>query len=144
MTGGKPKITPIPRLQVAVLIRFLGEVDRSLGLFSWSGDGPLLYTQLMSVATRIQPEESYEAELFDWNGRQAVRLPDGIHLEGKTVKLHRVGNSILLEPKPVVPERKRTAEELRLMFEYIDSIEADPLFPEGRNQGVAEERLPFD
>ena len=98
----------------------------------------------MSAATQIQPDELHEAELFDSDGRQAVRLPDGIHLEGKTVTVRQLGGAILLEPKPAIPDRKRTAQEMRAMFEYIDSPGADPLFPNGRDQSTPEERVPFD
>jgi virulence-associated protein VagC len=112
------------------------------------GDGRRGYTFFMSAAPQIHPEELSEAELFESDGRQAVRLPEGIHLAGKTVKVRLVGGGVLLEPTSLdlpqakVLDRKRTTEEIRAMFEYIDSLEADPLFPDGRDQGVAEERLP--
>ena len=97
----------------------------------------------MSAAAQIRPDESYDAELFESDGRQAVRLPAGIHLEGATVKVRRVDGGILLEPEPPILNRKRTSDEVRAMFDYIDSLGADDLFPNGRGQGIAEERLPF-
>jgi virulence-associated protein VagC len=98
----------------------------------------------MSAAPQIRADESYDAELFESDGRQAVRLPSGIHLEGTTAKVRRICGGILIEPKTPTLDRKRTSDEVRAMFDYIDSLGADDLFPNGREQGVAEERLPFD
>jgi len=103
-----------------------------------------VYTQRMSAAAQIRPDESYEAELFESDGRQAVRLPTGIHLEGTTVKVRHIDGGIVIETKPPILDRKRTSDEVRAMFDYIDRLGADDLFPNGREQGIAEERLPFD
>jgi virulence-associated protein VagC len=97
----------------------------------------------MSAGAQIRPEELCDADLVEIDGRQAVRLPEGLHLEGTTVKLRRLGGGILIEPQPIL-NRKRTSDEVRAMFDYIDSLGADDIFPNGRRQGIAEERLPFD
>jgi virulence-associated protein VagC len=101
------------------------------------------------IATEpTRPEKLPEAELFESDGRQAVRLPVGMHLEGSTVLVRRLRNGILLEQpdaaETTIPNRRRSAEEVRAMFAYIDSLGADDLFPNGREQGVAEERLPIE
>ena len=96
----------------------------------------------MSPAAQTEPEQGSAAELFISEGRQAVRLPIGIHLDGDSVQVRRVPNGILLEP--AIPNRRRTSAEVKEMFEYIDSLDADDLFPEGRDQGIAEERMPID
>ncbi len=38
------------------------------------------------------------AKLFWTDGAQAVRLPEGWHLEGEAVQVRREGNSVILEP----------------------------------------------
>ena len=77
------------------------------------------------------------AKLFT-NGRsQAVRLPKEFRFEGDEVSIRRVEGDILLEP---LKKKPMTREEVRAFFARLDSYGADPLFPNGREQGVAEER----
>ncbi|MGD0482329.1 MAG: AbrB/MazE/SpoVT family DNA-binding domain-containing protein [Terracidiphilus sp.] len=71
--------------------------------------------------------KSAEAKLF-WNGRsQAVRLPKKFRFVGDRVRVRRVGTGVLLEPVS-----KRRKEALEDVFAHMDSMGADPLFPEGR------------
>jgi len=78
--------------------------------------------------------------LSEEDGGQVVRLPEGFRLPGSVVSIRRVERGILLEP---VAAKKRTREEIRAMWAEMDSYGADPLFPEGRDQGIAETRLPI-
>ena len=72
-----------------------------------------------------------DARLF-WNGRsQAVRLPKEFRFEGDRVRVSRMGAGVLLEPIPM--RRKESAERL---FALMDSMGADPIFPEGRKQNL--------
>ena len=75
--------------------------------------------------------QSADAKLF-WNGRsQAVRLPKEFRFEGDRVRVSRMGAGVLLEPLPT--GRKKSAEQL---FALMDSMGADPIFPEGRKQNL--------
>ncbi len=79
--------------------------------------------------------EEVRAKLFT-NGRsQAVRLPKEFRFEGKEVRIRKLADGVLLEP--IKEERKpwRSIEELYERFE-----DADPIFPEGREQPEAQER----
>ncbi len=69
-----------------------------------------------------------------------MRLPEEFRFEGNAVSIRRVDGGVLLEPikKPM------TREEVRAMFARIDSYGGDPLFPDGRNQGVLEPENLFD
>jgi virulence-associated protein VagC len=78
-------------------------------------------------------------ELSEEAGGQVVRLPEGFRLPGGVVSVRRVESGVLLEP--VAPGRKRTREEIRAMWTEMDGYGADPLFPNGRDQGAAEIRL---
>ena len=89
-----------------------------------------------------QSQGPLRAKLFERDGHQAVCLPDELRFDGPEVIVRRVEGGILLEPALVKPSR--TVDEIREMFAYIDSLDADPIFPEGRDQGVAEERLPIE
>jgi virulence-associated protein VagC len=91
----------------------------------------------------ITPEpESITAELSDESGGQLVHLPESFRIPGKVVSIRRVEQGILLEP--MQSRNKMTREEIRAMWADMDSYGADPLFPEGRMQGVAEMRLPIE
>lgn len=73
-----------------------------------------------------------DARLF-WSGRsQAVRLPKEFRFEGDRVRVSRMGAGILLEP---VPENKKMSAEQ--LFALMDSMGADPIFPDGRKQNLA-------
>jgi antitoxin VapB len=86
------------------------------------------------------PNERTTAKLFT-NGRsQAVRLPKEFRFEGDAVSIRRVKEGVLLEPIKPWP----TTEELRARFALMDSLGADDLFPNGRNQGVLEPENLFD
>jgi antitoxin VapB len=75
-----------------------------------------------------------EAKLF-WNGRsQAVRLPKEFRFEGDSVTIRRVEGGVLLESKP---NPRHTEESIKAWFARLDAIDADPLFPDGRNQNLA-------
>jgi virulence-associated protein VagC len=98
---------------------------------------------LLYMSTTVQPlsEFSTTAELFTTeDGRQAVRLPADVHIEGDSVRIRKVSGGILLESG----KKPMTREEVRAMFTRIDSYGGDPLFPDGRNQGVREPENLFD
>jgi antitoxin VapB len=65
------------------------------------------------------------AKLFR-NGRsQAVRLPKEFRFEGDEVRIRRVGNGVLLEPKVM---------DVRAWLKAIDDLRGEPFMPEGRQQ----------
>jgi antitoxin VapB len=65
------------------------------------------------------------AKLFR-NGRsQAVRLPKEFRFEGDEVRIRRVGNGVLLEPKVM---------DVQEWFRQLDAFREEPFMPEGRNQ----------
>lgn len=75
------------------------------------------------------------AKLFR-NGRsQAVRLPKEFRFEGKEVRIRHALGGVLLEPVEAEVKPWTTLEELYERFE-----EADPIFPEGREQPEMQER----
>ena len=88
---------------------------------------------LHSDAVKATVEVSEEA------GGQDVRLPEGFRLPGGVVSVRRVKSGVLLEP--VISGKRRTRDEIRAMWAEMDSCGADPLFPDGRDQGAAEIRL---
>lgn len=65
------------------------------------------------------------AKLFQSGRSQAVRLPKEFRFEGKEVRIRRVGNGVLLEPVPI---------DMDAVFAAMDRHNADPIFPEGREQ----------
>ncbi len=68
---------------------------------------------------------SATAKLFR-NGRsQAVRLPAEYRFEGKTVRIRREGNGVLLEPME---------EDVKSWFRKLDEAGDEPFMKEGRNQ----------
>jgi virulence-associated protein VagC len=81
------------------------------------------------------------AELSEEAGGQVVRLPESFRIPGNAVSIRRVESGILLEP--VLSREKTTREQIRAMWTEMDSYGADPLFPDGRDQGMAETRLGF-
>jgi virulence-associated protein VagC len=90
----------------------------------------------MIAAPTVEPVQVGEAELFTSEGCQAVRLPDEFRFDGDAVSIRKVDGGFLLEP---LPKKGMTHEEVQAFFAQLDSYDADPLFPEGRDQGVAEE-----
>jgi len=65
------------------------------------------------------------AKLFR-NGRsQAVRLPKEFRFEGDEVRIRRMGNGVLLEPKEV---------DVKAWLRKLDEFRSEPFMPEGRNQ----------
>lgn len=66
-----------------------------------------------------------------------VRLPEDICFTSMFVSVRRVGQGVLLEPLAVSATRP-SADELRVRFASIDSIDADDILPHGRLQGVVE------
>lgn len=90
------------------------------------------------MANTIDSKKEVRAKLFV-NGRsQAVRLPKEFRFEGKEVRVRHALGGVLLEPVEI-EERKpwRTLEELYARF---SPEEADPIFPEGREQPDMQER----
>jgi antitoxin VapB len=72
------------------------------------------------------------AKLFMTGRSQAVRLPKEFRFEGKEVRISRVGNGVLLQPVKKV--------SLKKLFEEMDRIGGDPIFPNGREQPPMQER----
>ena len=83
-------------------------------------------------------KDEVRAKLF-LNGRsQAVRLPKEFRFEGKEVRVSHVHGGVLLEPIEVEEQKPwRSLEELYARF---SSEEADPIFPNGREQPEMQER----
>jgi len=90
------------------------------------------------LTNSAETKKEIHAKLFS-NGRsQAVRLPKEFRFEGKEVRVRRALGGVLLEPVEV-EERKpwRTLAELYARF---SPEEADPIFPDGREQPEMQER----
>jgi antitoxin VapB len=76
------------------------------------------------------------AKLFKTGRSQAVRLPKEFRFEGKEVRIRRVGAGVLLEPMKT---------DMKKVFEEMDRIGGDPIFPNGREQPpMRESELDFD
>jgi antitoxin VapB len=71
------------------------------------------------------------AKLFKSGRSQAVRLPKEFRFEGKEVRIRRHGLGVLLEPMKV---------DMKAVFEAMDRIGGDAIFPEGREQPPMQER----
>jgi antitoxin VapB len=65
------------------------------------------------------------AKLFKSGRSQAVRLPKEFRFEGTEVEIRRYGNGVLLQPLNV---------DWKQVFEEMDRIGGDPIFPNGREQ----------
>jgi len=74
------------------------------------------------------------AKLFRTGRSQAVRLPKEFRFEGNEVRIRRVGMGVMLEPVNFDPEAWLAA---------MAATGGDPIFPEGREQPVPEERDEF-
>jgi len=96
----------------------------------------------MSSPALTSEYDKATAELSDEAGGQIVQLPESFRLPGRFVSVRRVDDGVL--SMPAAPRKKMTREELRRMWADMDSYGADPLFPNGRDQGVAETRLPIE
>lgn len=83
-----------------------------------------------------------EAELFEDEKGQSVRLPEGFRFEGERVTVRREGSRLVLEQ--VEKKKLRTREEIRDMFRRMDALNAGPAIPGGRNQGLVEPKKIFD
>jgi antitoxin VapB len=75
------------------------------------------------------------AKLFKTGRSQAVRLPKEFRFEGKEVRIRRAMGGVLLEP---VEEERKPWSSLEELYEQFE--EADPIFPEGREQPEMQER----
>ena len=71
------------------------------------------------------------AKLFKTGRSQAVRLPKEFRFDGKEVRIRRVGTGVLLEPMTT---------DMKKIFEEMDRIGGDPIFPDGREQPPMQER----
>ncbi len=99
-----------------------------------------VYTQSMSDGALIAGTEmlSTMATVEQDGETQVIRLPKGLRLEGDRFELCRKDGGLLL--RPVVAARRRTREEIDAFWARLDSYGADPLFPDGRDQGAFEVR----
>ena len=75
------------------------------------------------------------AKLFRTGRSQAVRLPKEFRFEGDEVRIRRVGNGVLLEPKVM---------DVQEWLRKLDSFRSEPFMPEGRNQPEMPVREAFD
>jgi antitoxin VapB len=83
-------------------------------------------------------EDEVRAKLFT-NGRsQAVRLPREFRFEGKEVRVRRALGGVLLEP--LEDEKTKPWTTLEELYARFSPEEADPIFPEGREQPDMQER----
>jgi antitoxin VapB len=71
------------------------------------------------------------AKLFKTGRSQAVRLPKEFRFEGKEVRIRRVGQGVLLEPMKT---------DWQGVFDEIEKLRGDPIFPNGREQPPMQER----
>lgn len=71
------------------------------------------------------------AKLFKSGRSQAVRLPKEFRFEGKEVRIRREGARVILEPVRV---------NMKKVFEEMDRIGGDPIFPNGREQPPMQKR----
>ena len=71
------------------------------------------------------------AKLFMTGRSQAVRLPKEFRFDGKEVRIRRIGQGVLIEPLPV---------NMAEVFEEMDQIGGDPIFPDGREQPPMQDR----
>lgn len=71
------------------------------------------------------------AKLFKSGRSQAVRLPKEFRFEGNEVRIRREGQSVILEPVRV---------NMKKVFEEMDRIGGDPIFPNGREQPPMQKR----
>jgi len=71
------------------------------------------------------------AKRFKTGRSQAVRLPKEFRFEGKEVRIRRVGQGVLLEPMNT---------GWQAVFDEIERLRGDPIFPEGRVQPPMQER----
>jgi len=76
------------------------------------------------------------AEIFVQDGRQTIRLPESIHMEGSEVVVRRDGDKLILEP--VAADVPRTQADLDAMWARIDAL-LGGAFPD-RDQPPAQER----
>ena len=89
------------------------------------------------MANSVDLKEEVRAKLFV-NGRsQAVRLPKEFRFKGKEVKVSRMLGGVLLEAVEETRKPWRTIEEF---YDRIAAHDADPIFPEGREQPEPQER----
>ena len=83
-------------------------------------------------------EKDVRAKLFV-NGRsQAVRLPKEFRFEGNEVRVRRALGGVLLEP--IEDENIKPWTTLEELYARFSPEEADPIFPEGREQPDMQER----
>jgi antitoxin VapB len=84
----------------------------------------IYHLRTLSVTTKT-------AKLFKSGRSQAVRLPKEFRFEGKEVRIRRHGAGVLLEPMRV---------DMQAVFDAMDAIGGDPIFPNGREQPPMQER----
>ncbi len=102
-----------------------------------------VYTPGMSDMALHTRSETYSltATVEDDGETQIVRLPENVRLDGDKVEVRRVEGGLLL--RPVAAPHKWTREEIDAFWARLDSYGADPIFPDGRDQGTFEVRDPI-
>jgi antitoxin VapB len=60
------------------------------------------------------------AKLFKVGGSQAVRLPKAFRFTGESVRIHREGDRVILEPNDVVAGR--TVEEIHAWLSEVQAM----------------------
>jgi virulence-associated protein VagC len=68
------------------------------------------------------------------DGRQAVLLPENVHVDVAELDVVQQGADLTM--KPVRP--RRTREQIQAWFRAMDELDAGEVIPGGRNQGVTE------
>jgi antitoxin VapB len=67
-----------------------------------------------------------EAKLFKVGGSQAVRLPKEFRMPGDTVRIHKEGDRVILEP--VAVKRWQSVEEVRAWLAELQALAKEDAF----------------
>jgi virulence-associated protein VagC len=68
------------------------------------------------------------------NGRQAVLLPENVHVDATYLDVVQHGSGLTMKPV----RRRMTREQVEAWFRSMDELDAGEVIPGGRNQGVTE------
>lgn len=68
------------------------------------------------------------------DGRQAVLLPDNVHVDATELDVVQHGGDLTMKPT----RKRMTREQVEAWFRAMDEVDAGEVIPGGRNQGVTE------